>query len=88
VSRIWGLTIKHSTRTLPDHATRLSINTPLSSLRFGDVFDKPGSHVLCFNLCLDPDTFYAYESTTRNGVDRVVYWTRSKAELAAAGYSI
>jgi hypothetical protein len=89
VTRIWGLTSKHSTTTLPAHATRLADSTPLGQLSRGDVFDRtlsPGRHVLCFNAFQNTDSFYACEATTRNSVDRVVYWTRSKAELLANSY--
>ena len=89
VSRIWGLSTKHSTTTLPAHAVLLADSTPLGNLAFGDVFDRtisPGRHVLCFNAYQGADTFYCCESTTRNNVDRVVFWTRSKAELLANSY--
>jgi hypothetical protein len=89
VSRIWGLSSKHSTTTLPAHAVMLADGTSLGSLAFGDVFDRtvsPGRHVLCFNAYQGVDTFYCCEATTRNNVDRVVFWTRSKSELLANSY--
>ncbi len=86
VSRIWGLSTKHNTSGLTAHANQLSDSTPLSSLVRGDVFDRPGTHVLSFQWRQDSNTFYAYESTTRNNVDRVMYWARSRSELMAAGY--
>jgi hypothetical protein len=91
VSRIWGLSSKHATTTLPAHAVLLADSTPLGNLSFGDVFDRtvsPGRHVLCFNAFQGADTFYCCEATTRNNVDRVVFWTRSKAELLANSYHI
>ncbi len=88
VSRIWGLSVKHSTGGLPTHSTKLSDSTPLTGLVGMDVFNLPGAHVVCF--CAPQgtggDSFYAAEATTRNSVDRCVYWTRSRSELMAAGY--
>jgi hypothetical protein len=91
VSRIWGLLVKHSTTTLPAHATQLADSTSVGQLAFGDVFDRtvsPGRHVLCFGQMQGLDTFYCFEATTRNNVDRVAFWTRSKAELLANSYHI
>jgi hypothetical protein len=88
VSRVWGLSTKHGTSNLAEHATKLSGTTPLSSLLWGDVFNLSGVHVLIFSSRVDSSYFNAFESTTRNSVDGVVYWQRGRAELIGAGYSM
>lgn len=70
VSRAWGLSSKHSTCTLRDISWGLPSIT--MGLLPGDIVDKCNVHVVLF-ASYSGNRLYAYESTTLNAYDRVVY---------------
>lgn len=74
VSRVWRLSSKYSTSTLPNISWQLSsTNDPSTNdLRRGDILNKAGSHVILF-ADFGSNGVYGYESTTSNAYDRVVY---------------
>jgi hypothetical protein len=81
VSRVWQLSSKYSTSTLPN----ISWELPASSdLRRGDILNKAGSHVILFSD-FGSNGIYGYESTTYNAYDRVVYMYSAWSRLS--GYS-
>ncbi|WDV47244.1 hypothetical protein PV797_05935 [Clostridiaceae bacterium M8S5] len=79
VSRCWGLTSKHSTRTLPNVATVIS----KSSLKIGDALNKAGSHVVLYEKMDSYGSYVLYEATKLNGYDKVSHTTRSASNLSA-----
>jgi hypothetical protein len=76
VSRVWGLTSKYSTTTLPGISTQL---LDVKSLQMGDIVNLYNSHVVIFNG-MENGGIDAWESTVYGSQDRVVYgyvsWTR------------
>lgn len=69
VSRCWGLATKHSTWTLPSVSCALRST---SCLVAGDILNRPGVHVVLFSAFAS-NGIQAYEATTANRFDRVVY---------------
>ena len=76
VSRAWGLSYKHSTCTLESVSCQLK---GVSCLQKGDILVKCGVHTVLVKI-RGTNGVYAYESTTYNAYDRVVYlfsyWSR------------
>jgi hypothetical protein len=76
VTRVWQLTTKYSTSTLPRISTTLSSTAALTP---GDILNDAGSHVVLFDAFAD-NGVWDYESTQYSAFDRVVYmfssWTR------------
>ncbi len=81
VTRVWQLTSKYSTSTLPKISMRLAST---ADLKPGDILNDAGSHVVLFSG-LAANGVWDYESTQYNAVDRVVYmfssWTRLNGYL-------
>ena len=77
VSRVWQLSSKHSTRSLPDVSWQLGSHDQL--LR-GDIMNEYYSHVVLFSSFGD-NGIYDYEATTYNAYDRVVYMFSSWSRL-------
>lgn len=69
VSRCWGLTTKYSTWSLPNISCALRST---SCLVMGDILNRPAVHVVLFSS-FATNGIQAYEATTANGFDRVVY---------------
>lgn len=83
VTRLWGLNdYKRNTTMLASPS--LSTQISLSQMLMGDVFDKPGVHVIWYRYP-DGAGYNCYESTTWNSYDRVANTVRTSAHLA--GYS-
>ncbi|HCC22166.1 hypothetical protein A2480_03770 [Candidatus Uhrbacteria bacterium RIFOXYC2_FULL_47_19] len=80
VSRIWGLTYKLSTSSIPSYSTAAYGPT----YQLGEVFNYPGNHVVVFAGSAYNGIF-AYEATALNNYDRVVYTYRTWSSLS--GYS-
>jgi hypothetical protein len=76
ISRVWGVSGKYSTTTLPGISTQL---TDVSRLQMGDILNLYNSHVVMFNGMANGG-INAWESTVYGSQDRVVYgyvpWTR------------
>lgn len=76
VSRVWQLSSKHSTWTLPNVSWELPSTNYL--LR-GDIMNKAGDHVVLF-ASFATNGINDYEATTYNAYDRVYYtyssWSR------------
>lgn len=68
VSRVWGLSSKYSTTTLPSISTRLSSR---KNLLQGDIANKSGVHTAVFYSTSGDSGAYWYESTTYNNLDKV-----------------
>ncbi len=81
VSRVWGLTTKYGTTTLPNISWQLS---SVGALQRGDILNLYNSHVVLFDS-FAPNGVNAYESTTYNSYDRVVKiyssWSRLSSYL-------
>lgn len=73
VSRVWGLSSKYSTTTLPNISTRF---TSRSSFRQGDIVNRAGDHTAMFYANNGTTKAYWYEATTNNQSDRVVRASR------------
>lgn len=69
VSRVWGLSSKYSTTTLPNISTRF---TSRSSFRQGDIANKAGDHTAMFYSNSGSEYAYWYEATTYGDKDKVV----------------
>lgn len=80
VSRLWGLGTKYSTWGL----TGISYPISKSSMKFGDVFNWPGHHVIFFRYYVTGGTA-VFESTTANSWDRVVNTTRTWSAVYSYG---
>lgn len=80
VSRVWGLTTKLSTSSIP------SYSRPAYGPAYvvGEVFNYPGVHVVIF-AGGGANGIYAYESTALSNLDRVAYTYRTWASLS--GYT-
>ena len=82
VSRVWGLTSKLTTRTIPQH---VKLYTP-SPMLLGDVFNKYDDHVVVF-VSNATNGINTYESTHYLNYDRVVSIYRPWSTLTGyAGY--
>ena len=73
VSRVWQLTTKYSTSTLPNVSRAIHINGIVRN----DIFNKAGSHVVLFKST-SGGGYYISEATTSGALDRVIYrWVDS-----------
>jgi hypothetical protein len=78
VSRCWGFKEpdRYETSTLPN----ISFEVNVADLLQGDILNFPKKHVVMFDKALDGGIM-DWESTTTNGVDRVVYRSSSWRRL-------
>ncbi|HKP36419.1 MAG TPA: hypothetical protein VJT71_06140 [Pyrinomonadaceae bacterium] len=87
VTRCWGFKdgTKYGTATLPN----ISVEITILQLTLGDILNYPKKHVVMFDRFADDPSgkgIMNWESTTTNGVDRVVFrrsnWTRLQGYVA------
>jgi hypothetical protein len=80
VSRVWQLTSKYSTSTLPNISFAISAGSMLDY----DLFNKVGSHSMMHRY-RSGSGYYVSESTTSGNYDRVIY--RWISDSYASGFS-
>ena len=81
----WGLPKKIATRDIPEYAT---VVTNLEDIRQGDVFAKPGSHVMFFKEFADDEMKEVTIIDATRSTGKVSQRTENVLQLFKKGYKI
>lgn len=83
VSRMWGLSTKHSTTMLDDNPPSVAGNK--NNMAEADIYDWPGHHVVLFRYYSATGYSAIFEATTTDNVDRCINTIRANSYFSSYG---